>query len=246
MKRVANFCKAHGVAKTAIQLAHAGRKASCTPRTTVLGRLSDRWGSGSAPLTEWRPALPSSIPLLTVSTVIVHTIPHLTSGLGYSLALAGVLFGAMTGFQLLGQFVGGSLGDRFNKRLLCVGCMIAHGVGLYLLTYADSLLMVGGFAMLHGIAWGLRGPLMVAIRADYFGPKSFGTITGISSMIVMMGMMSGPIFCGILVDLFGNYEIAFSAIAFTALIGSLCFWVATPPNLTSIPAPSLATDSQRS
>ena len=100
---------------------------------------------------------------------------------------------------------------------------------------------------------------MVAIRADYFGPKSFGTITGISSMIVMMGMMSGPIFCGILVDLFGNYEITFSAvdlfgnyeitfsaIAFTALIGSLCFWVATPPNLTSIPGPSLATDSQRS
>ncbi|MDE0908509.1 MAG: hypothetical protein OSB18_14170 [SAR324 cluster bacterium] len=47
-------------------------------------------------------------------------------------------------------------------------------------------------------------------------------------------------------DLFDNYEIAFSAIAFTALIGSLCFWVATPPNLTSIPTPSLATDSQRS
>ena len=181
-----------------------------------------------------------------MSTVIVHTIPHLTSGLGYSLALAGVLFGAMTGFQLLGQFVGGSLGDRFNKRLLCVGCMIAHGVGLYLLTYADSLLMVGGFAMLHGIVWGIRGPLMVAIRADYFGPKSFGTITGISSMIVMMGMMSGPIFCGILVDLFGNYEITFSAIAFTVLIDSLCFWVVTPPNLTSISGPSLATDSQRS
>ena len=58
----------------------------------------------------------------------------------------------MTGFRLLAQFVGGSLGDRFNKRLLCVGCMIAHSVGLYLLTYADNLLMVGGFAMLHGIA----------------------------------------------------------------------------------------------
>ena len=87
---------------------------------------------------------------------------------------------------------------------------------------------------------------MVAIQANYFGPKFFGTITGIFSMIVMMDMMSGPIFCRILVDLFGNYEIAFSAIAFTALIGSLCFWVATPPNLTSIPGPSLAADSQRS
>ena len=25
------------------------------------------------------------------------------------------------------------------------------------------------FALLHGTAWGLRGPFMQAIRADYFG-----------------------------------------------------------------------------
>ena len=34
---------------------------------------------------------------------------------------------------------------------------------------------------------------MVALRADYFGPKSFGTIMGISSLIVMIGMTAGPI-----------------------------------------------------
>lgn len=181
--------------------------------------------------------------LVTVGAVIVHCIPHLTNGLGYSLAQAGIVFGAMTGFQFLGQLLGGPLGDRFNKRYLCVGCMILHGLGLVMLTYASNLFMVGLFVVLHGMAWGIRGPLMVAIRADYFGPKSFGTITGISSMVVMLGMMGGPILAGVLVDKFGNYEMAFSFIAVSALLGSLCFWVATPPKQELMPCTTLATES---
>ena len=142
----------------------------------------------------------------------------------------------MTGFQLLGQFVGGSLGDRFNKRLLCVGCMIAHGVGLYLLTYADSLLMVGGFAMLHGIAWGIRGPQMVAIRADYFGAKSFGRIMGISSLVVMLGMIGGPMICGLIVDHYGIYRNAFISIGFSSLMGAFLFYMARKPDFKSLKA----------
>ena len=206
-------------------------------------RLPFTWQQAVKTPSFWLLSAGHGIALLTVSTVIVHTIPHLTNGFGHSLAVAGVWFGIMTGFQFLGQFVGGPLGDRFNKRFLCVGCMVGHGMGLYLLTYADSLLMIGGFAALHGIAWGIRGPLMVAIRADYFGSKSFGTITGISSMVVMMGMMSGPIFCGVLVDHFGNYEIAFSLIAGSSLLGSLCFWLATPPHASTTSPTGLATAS---
>ena len=44
--------------------------------------------------------------------------------------------------------------------------------------------MIVAFAVLHGWAWGARGPLMQAIRADYFGTASFGKIMGISTMIV--------------------------------------------------------------
>ena len=36
---------------------------------------------------------------------------------------------------------------------------------------------------------GPEQPMMAALRADYFGAASFGTITGISSLIVMLGMM---------------------------------------------------------
>ncbi len=83
--------------------------------------------------------------------------------------------------------------------------------------------------MLHGIAWGTRGPLMIALRADYFGAASFGTILGFSSLIVMLGTISGPVIAGYMADVSGNYESGLSLIAGLSLLGSLCFMAATPP-----------------
>ena len=83
--------------------------------------------------------------------------------------------------------------------------------------------------LLHGLAWGARGPLMVSLRADYFGAKSFGTIMGISSLIVMLGMSSGPIIAGYLADVTGDYQSGFTLLALLSLLGSICFFLATPP-----------------
>ena len=85
------------------------------------------------------------------------------------------------------------------------------------------------FAVFHGLGWGVRAPIIVALRADYFGSKSFGTIIGISSLIAMIGMTAGPLLCGILFDIYGNYRIAFGIIALATLAGALCLWAATPP-----------------
>jgi len=167
--------------------------------------------------------------LFTVSSMLMHLIPHLTRNLGYSTLNAGYVFGAMTGVQLIGLFIGGYLGDRFNKRFLCAACMVAHCAGLFMVTFATDIWWLLAFVVLHGLGWGIRGPLMVGLRADYFGPKSFGTIMGISSLIVMIGMTGGPIICGVLWDLYGNYELAFSIMALLSLVGSLCFLAATPP-----------------
>jgi cyanate permease len=52
---------------------------------------------------------------------------------------------------------------------------------------------------------------------------------GISSLIVMIGMTVGPIVCGVLYDLYGNYELAFTIMALCSLTGGLCFWFAKPP-----------------
>ena len=66
--------------------------------------------------------------------------------------------------------------------------------------------MVIAFAILHGLAWGVRGPLMQAIRADYFGRSSFGVIMGFSTLIIMVGLVAGPLVAGVLADATGGYE----------------------------------------
>jgi OFA family oxalate/formate antiporter-like MFS transporter len=85
--------------------------------------------------------------------------------------------------------------------------------------------------VLHGLGWGMRGPLMSAIRADYFGSAAFGTITGLSSMVLMVGMMGGPLVAGILADRTGSYELGFSVLAALAAVGSVFFLRARRPTL---------------
>jgi len=170
-----------------------------------------------------------ALSLLTVSSMLAHLIPHLTRSLDYTILEAGFVFSFMTGMQLIGLFWGGYLGDRFQKRLICVMCMAGHFIGLLAVTYATNVWWLAVFVIFHGLGWGVRGPLMVALRAEYFGPKAFGTIMGISSLIVMICMTAGPIVCGVMFDIYGNYQLAFTSMAVVSLTGSICFWLAKPP-----------------
>jgi len=46
---------------------------------------------------------------------------------------------------------------------------------------------------------------------------------------VMLGMSSGPIIAGYMADQSGNYESGFTLLALLSLLGSVCFFAATPP-----------------
>lgn len=171
-----------------------------------------------------------ALAVLVVSAVMVHLVTHLNEGLGFTLSGAATVVAFMTAVTMVGQLVGGYLGDRFNKRVICTLAMFGHSGGLLALAYGGNLFWVIVFAVAHGLAWGMRGPLMQAIRADYFGRASFGQIMGFSSMIVMFGMMSGPIIAGALNDRFGNYELGFTILASLAAFGSIFFIFGTRPD----------------
>lgn len=178
--------------------------------------------------------------LLVVSAVMVHMVVHVTERLGISLAQAAGVVSLITVTQIAGQLSGGWAGDRFSKRAIVVGCMVGHAAALLLLAHASAYWMVVVFAMVHGLAWGMRGPLMAAIRADYFGSGSFGMISGISSMVVMLGMIAGPLVAGILADRTGSYVIGFTVLATLAALGSIFFLLARrpdPPDPAQRPVP---------
>ena len=177
----------------------------------------------------WLLSIGHGFALLVVYAVSVHAISHMKEGLGYSLAQASLVITLMTVSQVGGVLVGWLVGDRFEKRYVAALCMLMHSSGLLMLTYADGIVMLVAFAILHGGAWGLRGPLMQAIRADYFGSRSIGMILGLSAMIIVVGQIGGPIVAGVFADLTGNYRAGFTTLALLAGVGSLFFMLAKRP-----------------
>lgn len=177
----------------------------------------------------WLLALGHGFALLVVTAVNVHAITHMKEGLGYSVTQAAFFIMILTFGQIGGVILSATIGDRFEKRLLAACCMFGHMLGLLLLTYATHPVQVAAFAVLHGTAWGLRGPLMQSIRADYFGRSAIGMIMGLSSVIIALGQIAGPMVAGMLADLTGNYRSGFTVLALTAGCGSLLFMLAIRP-----------------
>jgi len=177
----------------------------------------------------WLLALGHGFALFVVHAVSVHSITHLKQGLGYTLEQASFVYTLLTLSQIGGVGVGWLIGDRYEKRLIAACCMLMHMTGLLLLTYALNAPMVLAFAVLHGAAWGLRGPFMQALRADYFGRSAIGMILGLSLMIVVVGQVGGPMIAGVLADLTGNYRTGFTILALLAGLGSLFFVLAKKP-----------------
>ncbi len=177
----------------------------------------------------WMISLGHSAALLVVGAVMAHLQLYLTQDHGFSPQRAAVVAAILPMVQLVGQFGGGFLGDRISKQAIVVVAMVGHVAGLLLLAFATSVWMIWLFIPLHGLAWGVRGPLMQAMRADYFGSASFGQIMGISSMIIMLGQIGGPLLAGWLDDTTGSYRIGFIVVALMASMGMVFFALATPP-----------------
>lgn len=182
----------------------------------------------------WLLSLGHGSALFVVSAVNVHAITHMKEGLGYSIEAASLVITLQTFSQIGGIALGWAIGDRFDKRRISAACMLMHMAGLLFLTYADvapaaQTAMVLAYALLHGNAWGLRGPFMQALRADYFGRRAIGMILGLSFMIVVIGQVGGAMIAGILADATGNYRAGFTVVALLAGLGSVFFLLARRP-----------------
>ncbi len=133
----------------------------------------------------WLLSLGHGCALFVVTGVNTHAIMHMKEGLGYTIEAASFAMMLQTLAQLVGVGLAAWIGDRFDKRILSALCMLGHMGGLLFLTYATGPAMIVAYAILHGTAWGLRGPLLQAIRADFFGRRAIGMILGLSFMIIV-------------------------------------------------------------
>ena len=175
----------------------------------------------------WLISLAHAASVLVVSVVTVHLAPQVVA-LGYTLREAALVVTVQTVTNLIARPLAGLLSDRIGSRPVIFVSMLMHAVALGLLAWATTPWMLWAFAALNGAAWGARVPVIVAMRAEYFGSRSFGTIMGLSSVVVTVPAVVAPVLAGWGFDVLGSYSLSFTILAVLAGLGSL-FVVLLPP-----------------
>jgi MFS family permease len=178
----------------------------------------------------WLVSAGHGMALVSVFAIIVHLVPHLVQDRGWSSTEAQAMFIPLTATSVVGQLMGGYLGDRYSKTNISALCMLGHSGALLMLAFGEGALVTPAVA-LQGLAWGTRGPLMTAIRADFFGIRNYATIMGYSLVVVMVGTLIGPSFAGAMSDHFGDYSAAFAIVGAATGVSGIFFLLARKPPL---------------
>ncbi len=165
---------------------------------------------------------------LSVGAVSAHLVLHLTDIGIPDLKAAGVI-PIYLGIAFFAQLGGGFIGDKLDKRFILSTSLVIQSISVIALAYATSYSGAVVFALLWGVGFGTRGPILHALRGDYFGARYFGSILGISGFPMILGMAATPILVGVAFDLQDTYKWAFLTTATTTFMASILVLFAKRP-----------------
>ena len=158
-----------------------------------------------------------------------HLYLHLENGVGLSPQTAAFVWSVASVTNIPMRLIGGFFGDRLPKHFVLAGASGLMALSTLVLGLSSSLSGAMAFAVVYGIGWGLRTPVMNSIQGEYFGRKSQGIIRGWLQSITVPVTIAAPILVGHIADVQGTYRLVFSVMAFIGLAGSSVILLATPP-----------------
>ena len=159
--------------------------------------------------------------------------------IGYSLQTVAWIVSLYNFVALPFQFAGGYIGDRIPTNLALFLFTALQGIAVVLITINTSIYMFYVFAILFGIGFGGRTPLTTAIRGEYFGRASFGSILGVSTVPMNILLLISAPMAGFMRDQLGDYQWAFLTLAILNGIGAVLFLIARRPRIPAAqPAPA--------
>ena len=178
----------------------------------------------------WLLASAHGFSLFIVGTVSIHQMPLLDDA-GITFEMAGTIVAIMTAIAMVGRVLGGYIGDKFGRKLILLACFSMMSIGVLLLATTKTVSQSILYAFFYGLGYGARAPILVALRGEYFGPKNFATIMGLSQPIMVIGTFFGPVAAGYAYDLQGSYTTIFTIIARLNMICSILLFFIKPPSI---------------
>jgi MFS family permease len=165
---------------------------------------------------------------LGIYPVAIHQVAYIIDQ-GYDKILAALVFGTMGLLSTAGRPLFGALSDRIGREKAVTWSFISSVAGILILIFLPALKSIFWlylYAVLFGLGFGARGPIVAAMMADMFSGKHFGSIYGFINIGNGIGGALGPWLGGLLYDLTGSYRIPFFCCIPALVLACFLFWVA--------------------
>ena len=143
--------------------------------------------------------------------------------LGLDFARIGVVFAVMSIFSFLVSAPSGLLSDRVGRAPLLAGGFLFFAAAGYLFSFSDGFFMLLVPSALLGLGDGLISPSMWASLSDLVSQREKAISTGVFRTFIALGLSSGPLAAGVLLNLLDIKLIFYvmSIIALLAMIGNI-------------------------
>ncbi len=190
--------------------------------------------------TLWQALKTRTFWLLTIAMALARGIGTMSTAFrvpflidhGFSQATNVNVFNNTTLMGLVGIFLFGYLGDTFPKRYLLAIAAALQSISVAVLMTAGSIAQLYLYILVYGLGSGIV-PLILVIRADYFGRKAFATITVV--MMFISNITGGAVSAGIvpltgwIFDITRNYQFASLLSMLIGFVPATVFFLARPP-----------------
>ena len=176
----------------------------------------------------WALSFGFAIRLMVTGAATLHAI-SIVEDMGHSGATAAAVLGSMGMVSIIGRLGGGFLNDALGTKVVAVGSVCTLAISCLIIAFAQELWHVFLFVALYAPSYGCSAATMPAIKGDYFGRRSFGTILGLSGMVQMAGSVFGPFYAALVFDVTGSYRFAFLSFSVLLLISAALFMSLSRP-----------------
>ncbi len=175
-------------------------------------------------------------------TMLIPFLPmYLTNELGVDASSvniwSGLVFSSSFAVSAIMGPIWGRLADKKGKRLMAIRSSLLLAISYFLGGIVTSPLQLLFMRMFQGFAAGLW-PMELAIMTTYAPPKKLGICLGVMQGALTAGGVIGPLFGGILAEIFGmrmSFFLAAGALFLNFLV--LVFFIKEPPD-TEDPQPA--------
>ena len=134
--------------------------------------------------------------IAVAAPIIVETIGATRAALGpiFSAGLLGAMLGALTF---------GSLGDRFGRKRMLIGCAVLFGIFTILTAYCTSYLSLLTVRFFAGVGLGGATPLFIALASEYAPQRRRAMVASLIWAAFPLGGLVGSFLNAAILEFFG-------------------------------------------